>query len=394
MWDADEHTIYANPKFLKLVGYELSEIIGKESYMFWDRASIKTVKKENSKRKKWDSSSYEWNLLSKSWEIIPVKIIGTPLEDWGTIWIMSDQREYLKKVESEAILAQAVEQSTDAIILVDPDWNICSWNNGANHIFWFKKKIIGKHLSCLFQESDIENILQIKDLVNKYELYGKHKSWSSVSVSITQTHIKTQDKRNILYYLLTCRDISNYRKIETEIRDKYEKIKAVYTELWIKKRQLEYIHDLIDFAKDNRNDLKRICDYIVASAVMLTEVDGCEMLILDNSKKEFAIISHIGLSEDWTWKKFIPFEWSLTQQAVERWESLKIFDLHSEILYTRKNLARKNQLTSLLIIPIMLDGRCLGTLWLYTKADKKLEIFENDFIEQYAEVVSLVLPQS
>jgi hypothetical protein len=34
---------------------------------------------------------------------------------------MSDQREYLKKVESEHILVQAVEQSTDAVILLDPD---------------------------------------------------------------------------------------------------------------------------------------------------------------------------------------------------------------------------------------------------------------------------------
>ena len=67
MGDENEKTIYANPKFCKLIGYSLEEMIGQESYIFWDDESAKTVRNtNNSKRKKGESSSYTGNLLSKN----------------------------------------------------------------------------------------------------------------------------------------------------------------------------------------------------------------------------------------------------------------------------------------------------------------------------------------
>jgi transcriptional regulator with GAF, ATPase, and Fis domain len=95
---------------------------------------------------------------------------------------------------------------------------------------------------------------------------------------------------------------------------------------------------------------------------MLTEVDGCELLLLNEKKNQLEIISHIGFSQDWIGKRIVDYSDSLTQRAVKNNETLKIYDLNTEILYTRKNLARKNQLTSLLLIPITSGDTCLGTL--------------------------------
>jgi PAS domain S-box-containing protein len=72
MGDKNERTIYANPKFCKIMEYSLEEMLGKESYEFWDSESAKTVREVNlSKRKKGISSSYEGNLLTKSGKKIP-----------------------------------------------------------------------------------------------------------------------------------------------------------------------------------------------------------------------------------------------------------------------------------------------------------------------------------
>jgi len=87
------------------------------------------------KRKKGESSSYEGNLVTKSGKIIPVMTNGTPLPDGGTIGIMTDLREIKAKEENEKILFNAVQYSTDAIIICDKDGNISSWNKGAHIIF-------------------------------------------------------------------------------------------------------------------------------------------------------------------------------------------------------------------------------------------------------------------
>gem|GEM_PF-5965792 len=45
--DDEEKTVYANPEFRKILGYTLEEMLGRESYDFWDEESIKTVKNNN-----------------------------------------------------------------------------------------------------------------------------------------------------------------------------------------------------------------------------------------------------------------------------------------------------------------------------------------------------------
>ncbi len=49
--DERERTIYANPKFCQLLGYKLDDIIGEESYIFWDEESANTVRQNNEIRK-------------------------------------------------------------------------------------------------------------------------------------------------------------------------------------------------------------------------------------------------------------------------------------------------------------------------------------------------------
>ncbi len=113
--DANERTVYANPNFCRLMEYSLEEMIGKESYVFWDEESTKTVKQNNSLRKKGENSKYEWVLKSKSGVLIPVLLSGTPLGNGGTAGIMTDLRE-IKAVKDEAIRLQELNQVKDEFI--------------------------------------------------------------------------------------------------------------------------------------------------------------------------------------------------------------------------------------------------------------------------------------
>ncbi len=395
MGDENEKTVYANPKFCKLVGYSLEEMIGKQSYIFWDEESAKKVKNTNtSKRKKGESSSYTWNLLSKSWEKISVMLNWTPLPDGGTIGIMTDLRELKEKEENEKILYNAVQYSTDAIIMCNPKWEITSWNKGAQIIFWHKNTVIWKNISSLFDKEDISEILRSDEVVNKYELIWKHKNKSKLDISVTQTHIFDIHKTEIASYLLICRDITNHRKIELEMESKYKKIREVYKSIGVIKRQSDYIFELLEMSESYHYDNQSIGDFIVTSIIMLTHVDGCELRILDKKEDKLDMISHFWFSQDWDGKKRITLKWSLAEQAYKNRKPLKIIDILKEPKYQTPALARKHGMTSLLLIPLISWGDLIWVISLYTKASKKLEIFENEFIEKYAKVIQLVLANS
>lgn len=92
IWDEEEKTLYANPNFCKLLWYTLNEMIGKESYVFRDEESVKTVMNNNQKREKWHASKYEWVLKAKDGTLIPVLCSWTPVPGW-TVGIMTDLRE-------------------------------------------------------------------------------------------------------------------------------------------------------------------------------------------------------------------------------------------------------------------------------------------------------------
>ena len=148
VWDINEKTVYANPKFCEIMEYSLEEILGRESYDFWDTESAKIVKNTNlNERKSWKASSYEGNLLTRTGKIVPVLLSGAPLPNGWTVGIMTDLRELRKKEKSERILSQAVEQAGDGIMLLDEQASILSWNRWARKIFWYKsEEVEGKDI--------------------------------------------------------------------------------------------------------------------------------------------------------------------------------------------------------------------------------------------------------
>lgn len=116
--DENERTIYANPKFCQLLGYTLEEIIGEESYIFWDEESARTVQKNNELRKHGDASQYEGILKSKTGELVPVFLSGTPIPSGGTVGIITDLREIntLKRVEEELTKLNSLKDDFIALV--------------------------------------------------------------------------------------------------------------------------------------------------------------------------------------------------------------------------------------------------------------------------------------
>lgn len=392
MGDKNEKTVYANPKFCSIMGYTLEEMLGKESYEFWDEESAARVKSVNTThRKKGVSSSYEGNLLTKDGKKIPVLVSGTPLPDGGTVGIITDLSELKKKETSERVLGSAVQYATDAIIIFDNKGQISTWNKGAKIMFGYKKEeMVHSKLGRIFTKDDTKNLLKHTPHVYNVELNGIHKNKMPIKISATLTPILSEDKTYMSFCLFIGRDITNQTKFEEELALKYQKMKEAYNKFGILRRQMDYLVDILDLFSGS-HDEKNIADFIVSSLIMLTRVDACVLRDYDSVKGTLKLISCFGVEEDWRGKANIKYKNSLAEKAFEQKAPLKIIDVTKEPRYYSAYLAKKNNLCSLLLIPLQFKGKLVGSLSLYASPQKKLEIFENEFIEKYAKLIEVVV---
>ncbi len=391
MGDKDERTIYANPKFCKMMESSLEDLLGRVSYEFWDDESAKTVLDVNiKKRKKGVSSSYQGNILTATGKKVPVLLSGTPLPDGGTFGIMTDLTELKKKEENEKVLNSAIQHATDAIIIFNNKGEISSWNKGAKIIFGFRKdEMIGANIEKLFPSNDNADLFKTTDSLKNYEMTGTHKNKKNIKIAATLTPILSDNNKSPLFYLFIGRDITNQNKFEEELALKYQKIQEAYNKFGVLRRQMDYIFEILEIF-DGHHDQKSIADFIVSSLIMLTRSDTCVLRIYNAKKNTLDLVSCFGLT-DWKGKASIKYENSLAQKAFEQKKSLKIIDVTLEPRYQSPYLAKKNQLCSLLLIPLQFKSKFIGSISLYVRPEKKLTIFENEFIEKYAKLIEIAM---
>lgn len=392
MGDKDERTVYVNPKFCELMGYSLDQMIGKESYEFWDKESSERVRHINiHHRKKGLSSSYEGNLITKSKKKIPVLVNGTPLADGGTIGIITDLRELKEKEKKEKILNTAIEYSTDAMLTFNKKGKVQSWNKGAKIMFGYKKEeMIGTTLEKIFDPQTIKDFIEKAEVKYNFEIIGHHKNKTPLTISATLTPIINEGEKTPSFYLLIARDVTHHIKVEEELTLKYQKIKEAYNQFGIIRRQMDYLFELLDLAS-HQHDKKSIADFIVSSVIMLTRVDACILRTYNKQKKTLEMLSSFGVDEDWRGKVSIKYDNSLVKKAYQKHLPLKIIDVTKEARYQSPYLAKKMNFSSLLLIPLSYQGELIGSLSLYATPEKKLQIFENEFIEKYAQLIEIIL---
>lgn len=387
MGDKDGITLYANPKFCRMVGSSLTEVIGVPSEKFWDEDSRMKIEEVNrTKRSKGISSSYEGTLVNRFGQKIPLLISGTPLPDGGTFAIMTDLSELKERERKERILSSAIKYANDAIIMFNPNGEISLWNKGAKIIFGYKEQeILGKPLDILFRDKDVVSALKESEVLYNVELAAVHRNKHPITISATLTPLLQEE-----FYLLIARDITTHVKFEEELTLKYEKMKEAYNKFGILRRQMDYIFEVLKFFSEN-HELKSMADYFVSSIIMLTRVDACILRIYNKQKGTLDLLSCFGVEQDWKGKASIKYKNSLTEKAFHQKMPLKIIDIAKEPRYQSKFLTRKNNLCSLLLIPLQFKSELVGSLSLYTRPDKKSEIFENDFIEKYVKLIEIAV---
>jgi len=148
----------------------------------------------------------------------------------GTVSVAQDISERKKKDDEIKYLADLVNKVSDAIISVDKNYKIITWNKGAETIYGFaEEEVIGK---CIFNllakpnlfsyQKEVENALQ----ENGYwsgEATHYHKNdmpiWTLISVSVLK------DENNIISgFVVVVKDITQRKNLEDELKKLNEEL--------------------------------------------------------------------------------------------------------------------------------------------------------------------------
>lgn len=242
--DLDGNIEYVNPKFTEITGYSSNEVLGKNPRILQSGETPAEVYKEL-----WRTitSGYEWH-----GELHNKKKSGDLFWEWASISPIFDSKgtitNYLavkeditiNKLIQNQIRLQAIllENITDAVISVGPDYNVRSWNSGAEKMYgWKAHEILGKNLMNTLKTEIVHESFQ-----EVFKYITKHNTWVGEVLQIA----KNGKKINILASTSTLRDeigtITGYVSVNRDITERKLYEEKLKTSLKEKEILLKEIH--------------------------------------------------------------------------------------------------------------------------------------------------------
>lgn len=393
--DVNDKITYSNPALLEMLGYALHEIVGQNlSFIFDEEAKnfitqiIKNLLKKN---------YYETSCRSKSGTSLPVLLHASHFVK-GKLLTLTDLR-FIKQLERSKIEFDLFTRySADAMVNLDENDKILAWNVGAERMFgWKAKDVIGKILYEFMvpkeklDSGEMGYLLKeanAKGFIRNHETVRLHKNGTPIDVSLTYTSFK--DKRGkSMGYSAIYRDVTLQKQWQRDLEQRFDKLQNAYNEMGKLRRYIDYMVDLLDLAVTPTSH-SDVCQFVVTAMIMVSHADTVTLRLFDHKENKLVLVTTAGNSTDWTSKGSISLKGSLAEKVFFDGKPLKILDVTQEPLYEAPGLARKNNLRSLLLIPLIYCDKPVGTISVYISAQKSLDILDHEFLPRFAKLAALI----
>ena len=131
---------------------------------------------------------------------------------------------------------------------------------------------------------------------------------------------------------------------------------------------------------------------IVTAEVMNSKI--CSLLLLDEEKNELVIRATQSVSEAYNKKPNIKLGIGVAGQVAKENCSIAILDVKKDIRYLNRDIANKENLCSLLSVPLCVKGKVIGVLNSYTSVKHKFTKEEVDILTSVASQAAVVIENS
>ncbi|HTL09287.1 MAG TPA: PAS domain S-box protein [Chitinophagaceae bacterium] len=211
-------------------GYEPADVIGKNMALFYQEAEVQ----KNQPAKELEAAASAGHLETQGWRVRKdgslfwANTIITALKDEsnqlkGFAKIVRDVTKEREKQEAIKYLSRLVEQASDAIISIDTQFVVKSWNEAAHKLYGYtSQEAVGQHFASLvkspFTQEEREKILielKQKGFFQTESLYKSHRTAPKYVLASSTTIV--DENGTVTGYVTLHRDITERRALEEQL---------------------------------------------------------------------------------------------------------------------------------------------------------------------------------
>ncbi len=130
--------------------------------------------------------------------------------------------------------------------------------------------------------------------------------------------------------------------------------------------------------------LDEILNLIVVVTAEMLNSKICSIMLLDEKKEELAIKATQSLSEEYKKKPNIKVNNSLSGEVIKLRKPMTVYDVRKEERYRYRDLAVREDLTSMLSVPMIVKEKVIGIINVYTKNPHHFTQDEIDALQMVA----------
>jgi signal transduction protein with GAF and PtsI domain len=137
--------------------------------------------------------------------------------------------------------------------------------------------------------------------------------------------------------------------------------------------------------------LREILQLIVTMTAEMMGSKVCSLMLLDEKGKELKIEATQSLSEEYKAKAPVQVRGSVSGRAVQEKRSIIVEDVAKDPQYTYPDIARKENLRSLLVVPMMAKEKAIGVINCYTAEVHQFSADENQLLQVVANQAAIAI---
>jgi GAF domain-containing protein len=161
----------------------------------------------------------------------------------------------------------------------------------------------------------------------------------------------------------------------------------------MEERERNYYRALYSVARavSSSLDLKQVLDSVVTSAAWAVGAKACMVRLVDRARQELLATTSYGLSQDYIAKGAVEISKSPMDQECLEGKIVEVANMTSDPRVQYPEDAKKEGLTSLLILPLVVEGKAVGVMRFYSRYARAWTEDERDFLSAVADLSALAI---
>ncbi len=160
-----------------------------------------------------------------------------------------------------------------------------------------------------------------------------------------------------------------------------------------KPSEREYLSTLTKISKAITSDLylEDILKLIVSLTASVMNAKICALWLLDEETKELTIRATQAMSKEYLKERALKLGEGIVGLVAKKKNPIVILDVSKDERYKEKNLAKKEDLISMLSIPMLVKDRVIGVVNVYTVKERKFTKSDVDLLSAVANQAAVAI---